>query len=347
MGQKNFIKFLDSCNIDSTKYISELHLKDLDNLNIKIVCIDFSQIIHSCKSNIKKIIDYYQKLTDCNLKPIFVFDGKPPKEKKKILIKRKKDKENNIKKISDFKKQLEVVQSNEKLSDIQKLEKKKIINNDIKKLTKRIFSIKPKHIDEIKKVFNLLQIPYIHMENYEADLVCAALIKNKIADACISDDYDLMAYGCPFIIRKMYKKRATLINLNKLCEILSITNEQLRYLMIFNGCDFSRSLSNINISYLHTLMKRQKSVSEILKMVEQEDYNYLDAYNIFSELITINKETDIMFYDKLGCSLRNIDSLDKEKYFSNLILDDEMFTKDYKHFLSKYIDSINMAQPLF
>ena len=31
-------------------------------------------------------------------------------------------------------------------------------------------------------------------------------------------------------------------------------------------------------------------------MVEQEDYNYLDAYNIFSELITINKETDIMFY---------------------------------------------------
>ena len=81
MGQKNFIKFLDSCNIDSTKYISELHLKDLDNLNIKIVCIDFSQIIHSCKSNIKKIIDYYQKLTDCNLKPIFVFDGKPPKEK--------------------------------------------------------------------------------------------------------------------------------------------------------------------------------------------------------------------------------------------------------------------------
>ena len=48
------------------------------------------------------------------------------------------------------------------------------------------------------------------MENYEADLVCAALIKNKIADACSSDDYDLMAYGCPFIIRKMYK-RATLI----------------------------------------------------------------------------------------------------------------------------------------
>ena len=72
---------------------------------------------------------------------------------------------------------------------------------NIKKHKKRTAKVSKEHIDNIKKLFDLLQYPYIHNTEREADYVCAQLVINNIAFACLSNDFDLITHQCPLVIR--------------------------------------------------------------------------------------------------------------------------------------------------
>jgi len=47
-----------------------------------------------------------------------------------------------------------------------------------------------------------LKVEYI-ISPYEADAQMAYMVKEKIADFAITEDSDLIAYGCPLIITKL------------------------------------------------------------------------------------------------------------------------------------------------
>ena len=90
----------------------------------------------------------YYKINGIN--PIFVFDGKPPVEKKNTLIKRY---ENKLK-IQDRINLLNNIETND-------LEQQNEIGKEIKKLTNQIIYVTKNHLDECKELLNLLNINII------------------------------------------------------------------------------------------------------------------------------------------------------------------------------------------
>lgn len=269
------------------------------------LAIDFSNLYYSIINKSKyitSIINFIEYLDKNNFKPIFVFDGKPPDIKKYTIKKRKKEKDKAQKKVDRFKEELELINSMENdISDEDKLaeiEKDKIqIKSDIIKFSKRTIKLTKKHTKIAQDLFDFLNIPYIHIDK-EADYICANLVKNGIADACLSNDYDLLAFQCPIILRNLniFTHSVEIIFLNDICKMMKIDEDQLTYLNIMNGCDYSHPIQDIKLSYIHSLFMDNIDIVSVLDILGKKSYNYSEAYNLFTEKIVLDN-TNINCYD--------------------------------------------------
>ena len=109
--------------------------------------------------------------------PIYIFDGKPPIEKKECIQERNK----------------KANESKEKLSSATNQQERN-------QLEKSSIRIKKEHIDDLKLLFNFMGVSYFHPEG-EAEAFASELCRIGYVDAVVSEDMDTLAYGCPVLIR--------------------------------------------------------------------------------------------------------------------------------------------------
>jgi 5'-3' exonuclease len=104
---------------------------------------------------------------------------------------------------------------------------------------------------------------------YEADAQLAYLATNGLVDAIISEDSDLLAYGCPRVLFKMDKDgNAKQIQINDLGNCFSpkftnFTHEQFRYVCILSGCDYLASPKNMGIKTAISLLNRHQDIQRV------------------------------------------------------------------------------------
>ncbi|XP_023659550.1 exonuclease 1 isoform X1 [Paramormyrops kingsleyae] len=108
---------------------------------------------------------------------------------------------------------------------------------------------------------------------YEADAQLAFLNKAGIAQAVITEDSDLLAFGCKNVIVKMDKNGNGLEidqkNLGR-CPSLGdmFTEEKFRYMCILSGCDYLPSIYGIGLSKACKLIKMARN-PDILKVIRK------------------------------------------------------------------------------
>ncbi|KAL4641121.1 exonuclease 1 [Arapaima gigas] len=108
---------------------------------------------------------------------------------------------------------------------------------------------------------------------YEADAQLAFLNKAGIAQAVITEDSDLLAFGCKKVILKMDKLGNGLEidqkNLGR-CRSLGdvFTEEKFRYMCILSGCDYLASLYGIGLGKACKLLKIANN-PDILKVIRK------------------------------------------------------------------------------
>lgn len=73
---------------------------------------------------------------------------------------------------------------------------------EAKKYFMRSLQLRSKMIDLLKDILRLLDIEFI-VAPYEADAQIAYLVREGIADFAISEDSDLIAFGCPKLMMKL------------------------------------------------------------------------------------------------------------------------------------------------
>ena len=186
MGIKLLNSFLKSQCSDG---ITEKHMSHFYS---KKIAIDISIYMYRYKSEsqlIEKIylmcciMDYY-KIT-----PIFIFDGKPPEEKRETIISRKQ--ERNTAKDS----LIEIINTLEKhqidLYNYEKKYKKKIEN-----LQRKSIKLTQVEFNKTKQLIEAFGMTYIVAES-EAETLCAELLMKKQVDYCLSEDTDMFAYLSP------------------------------------------------------------------------------------------------------------------------------------------------------
>ena len=264
---------LNTCSSDSIKK------KHLSSFSGKIVAVDASIYMYkftgynALVENMYLLVNTFKQY---NITPIFVFDGKPPPEKKNTIRIRKLDKQAAETKCTELKLEL----SNMSAEDPDRAE----MTIAIEKLKRQFIRINQTAIDTIKQLLQTSGVTYYDAPG-EADQLCAQLVLSKVAWACLSDDMDMFIYGCIRVMRHISLLNHTVIfyNIYGVLRELKMPMNHFREIAVLSGTDYNSS----NVTSLSSTL------------------NY---YNLYKADITINLE----FYDWLVENtdyLKDIDSL--------------------------------------
>lgn len=302
MGIKGLSKFLKS-------YISDtITEKKLSELAGKIIAIDANYFMYkytiSTNDYIHKFRRQYEHLISNQIKVVYVFDGKPPKEKKKVLEKRKEmnkkknidislDKITELKRFFDSKSISYLECSSEadficcKLSEYSIIDG--CISDDMDFLTlgcKRLYRDYYQHSDVIME--------------YNLEKILEQFTKSEFIDICIflGCDYcdrvhDFVNRSLDINVFELFKQYKNLENVWKYLRnndmFLFVDDEKEKLVMEKWGK--TREILNNNIEL------DSKSI-EVISKIDISKYNHFRLDNGFSEKLEITKKDFIDFSKK-------------------------------------------------
>jgi hypothetical protein len=306
MGIRHLNRFFKDNASDAIKFISIAELSD------KKVAIDISIYIYKYASDGNLIENIYLMLAVFryyNVIPIFIFDGKPPAEKKELLIKRREDRKEAE---DEYNKLKNVLITNKNMDEIEKQEL--ISNMDM--LKRKFVHISKIDIENVKKLIRAYGATYYDAPG-EADELCALLaIKGKVW-ACLSEDMDMFVYGCPRVLRylSLLNHTVVLYDMKNILENLSMSQSELREICILSGTDYNS---------LHDDTKNIPTLDATLKQ-----------FNKYRKEKT-NDKTNSAFYDWL------LEKTDYIKDYNMLLKIYDMFDVNKNHYNVKVFENIKI-----
>lgn len=121
---------------------------------------------------------------------------------------------------------------------------------------------------------------------YEADAQMTFLAVSKQVDVVITEDSDLIAFGCPRVIYKMDKFgqgvefRYSMLEKNKDLNLIGFTKQMILEMCILSGCDYLQSLPGMGLKKAHALMKKFKTFDQVIKHLK---YNGIAISPLYEE----------------------------------------------------------------
>ncbi|PVU92111.1 hypothetical protein BB561_004029 [Smittium simulii] len=212
------------------------------------------------------------RMVENGIKPVYVFDGKPPTMKSGELAKRSERR-------AEAQKELTAA---EETGDL----------DSITKFTKRLVKVTPQHNNECKSLLKYMGIPYVEAP-CEAEAQCAALCKAGKVWAAASEDMDTLCFGAPVLLRRLTFSEAKKLpilefHLDKVLDGLELDLKQLIDLGIILGCDYCGTIRNVGPKTGITLLKKHKDLETVIQNLSERqtlppesDFNYVGARELF------------------------------------------------------------------
>ena len=257
--------------------------------------------------------------------PIFVFDGRAPIEKNKLLENR------NIEKIIAEKKYYQIKRKLQTNGDAPYNNK---LSRNMTALKKKFIRIKRQDIINVQNLMDAFGAIYIKAEG-EADEVCAKLVIKRYAYACLSEDMDLFVYGCHRVLRYLSLLNETVViyYLDIILKDLDITFIEFKEICILSGTDYNNNTNNVinlqkTLYYFKLFKKANENIDFYTWLDKTEGYitNIYQLYNIYNMF----KVDDISLKDLKGLKclkcLKGLTGLKglKGQSFNNLMGDINM-----------------------
>ncbi len=299
------IRYLN--NYLRSKCHNSIKVINMADLSGKKIAVDISIYLYKYEADDTLLENMYLMLSIFryyNVIPIFIFDGKPPPEKRELLIKRKEDKKEAQQEYNALK------QSLENNLGYDESEKQDIVNA-MDQLKKQFVNVSKDKIEKIKELIRAYGATYYDAPG-EADELCAMLVVKKIVWACLSEDMDMFVYGCSRVLRyfSLINHSVVLYSMKGILEELDMTHVNFKDICILSGTDYnihantkkSKSKNkNIDITLYDTLKLFQKYKEDIrceeIKNNEITFYNWLqnntDCISDLELLEKINKMFDL------------------------------------------------------
>jgi len=204
---------------------------------------------------------YYRtlKLMEAGIKPVYVFDGKPPEFK--AVGQRRRD-------------------VREEAAREWKLALEKQDYEAAGRYAKRSTSITSEHIDGAKRLLEAMGVPFVQAPS-EGEAMCAHLVKQRTAYCAASQDYDTLLFGATKLVRNLSitgkKKRGNsvvminpeMLTLENLLKNLGISYDQLIMLGILIGTDFNPGgISGLGPKKALLRVKEKKTMEEVFGGLE-------------------------------------------------------------------------------
>ncbi len=294
-----------------------IKLCNLAELSGKKIAVDISIYMYRFVSDNNLIENIYLMLSVFryyNITPIFVFDGKPPPEKRELLQKRKENKQEAEQEYNTLKTTLEI---NKHMDDADKQEI--IYNMDI--LKRKFVSISKNDVENVKNLIRFYGATYYDAPG-EADELCALLtIKEKVW-ACLSEDMDMFVYGCPRVIRylSLLNHTAVIYDVKGILVNLGISQKELREICILSGtdynveCDDERNTLNSTLKYFKMYRKSKSTLGFY-------DWLHENYRTVIKDYVLLQNIYDMFDLSK---NYYNMKSFEKIKIYNGPIMKDEL-----------------------
>ncbi|KAK3914696.1 Flap endonuclease 1 [Frankliniella fusca] len=211
------------------------------------------------------------RLVENGIKPVYVFDGKPPEMKSGELNKRAERREEAQK----------ALQQAEEAGDAE----------NIDKFNRRLVKVTKQHGEQCKELLKLMGIPFIDAP-CEAEAQCAAMVKSGKIYATATEDMDALTFGSSVLLRHMTFSEARKMpiqefHLSRVLEELELSQDEFIDLCILLGCDYCDSIRGIGPKRAIDLIKQHRNIETILKNLDKnkypvsEDWPYKEARRLF------------------------------------------------------------------
>ncbi|KAL8676349.1 MAG: hypothetical protein Q9186_007124 [Xanthomendoza sp. 1 TL-2023] len=214
------------------------------------------------------------RIVDNGIKPLYVFDGAPPKLKSGELAKR-------------FARKAEATEQHEEAKETGTAE-------EVEKFSRRTVKVTREHNNECKKLLTLMGVPYI-VAPTEAEAQCAVLARAGKVYAAASEDMDTLCFDSPILLRHLtfseQRKEPILeIHLDKVLEGLGMERKQFIDLCILLGCDYVDPIPKVGPSSALKLIRDHGTLEAVVEHIKTDpkkrytipdDWPYQDARELF------------------------------------------------------------------
>lgn len=179
------------------------------------------------------------------------------------------------------------------------------IEEEIQRIKRQSVHLTQKDFDDTKKILELLGVPYFQA-TMEAETTCADLCINGKVGAVVSEDTDVLAYGCPTFLTKINTLTDTcvVIDYSNVIESLKITSDQFLDLCIMCGTDYNKNIFKIGPEKAFKLIKQYKNIEDIGKSgIDITCLNHIRGrqlfrdYERFTDKIPYCKPTDFISFN--------------------------------------------------
>jgi len=332
MGIKNLSIILNqkcSCAINE---------RSLTSYSGMVIGIDISiflyKYLYNNDDHIEGLTRFILRLYKNNIVPVFIFDGKPPKEKSDVLLERREKREFLIakKNILEYCIKKDTNQTNESydsfrinLINLAKNQKNDYIiteeeikdyytkniddlKADLEKVTKKIIRVSSSHIESAKKLFDLFGVSYI-VSPTDAECLLAVLCKENYVDACISEDMDILANGGDLFLRNFNADKNFVDEycLEGILNTLELTNDQFIDMCILCGSDYTDKINGMGPITALKMIKKYNNLENVIeqfninkKFEVPNKFDYNKARSLFKNPIDISLVKDMKNMIKIG-----------------------------------------------
>lgn len=198
------------------------------------------------------------RMVDNGIKPLYVFDGAPPKLKSGELARR-------------YQRKQEALEGLEEARETGTAE-------DVEKFSRRTVRVTREHNEECQRLLKLMGIPYI-IAPTEAEAQCAVLARAGKVFAAASEDMDTLCFDSPILLRHLTfseqrKEPIQEIHVDKVLEGLDMERKQFVDLCILLGCDYLDPIPKVGPSTALKLIREHGSLEKIVEKMRKGDLKY-------------------------------------------------------------------------
>ncbi|MCQ6961699.1 flap endonuclease-1 [Methanolobus chelungpuianus] len=266
---------------------------ELSDLSSKVIAIDayntlyqFLSIIRqrdgtplkdskgNVTSHLSGLLYRMSSLMEAGIKPVFVFDGKPPEMKSSTIEKRVEARENA------------------KIKWTQAQEAG--LAEEAYKYAQASSRVDATIVEDSRKLLDAMGIPFVDAPS-EGEAQAAYMVSRGDADYTGSQDYDSLLFGAPRVVRnltvsgkrKVPRKnlyvdvKPEIMQLEETLNGLGISREQLIDIALCVGTDYNPGLANIGPKKALKLVKEHGGIKEVLARTGNEIPGLADIKEFF------------------------------------------------------------------
>ncbi|KAH7886997.1 exodeoxyribonuclease 1 [Phlebopus sp. FC_14] len=279
MGISGLLPLLKSIQINQ-------HLSDFAGQTLAVdAYVWLHRGVYACATDLAtgkkttKYVDYamhrVRLLRHHKIQPYIVFDGGPLPAKKETERERNQRREENLSRAKALAAQGKHSQARE--------------------FYVKCVDVTPQMAYQLIKALRAENVPYV-VAPYEADAQMAYLERIGLVDGIITEDSDLLVFGCRKVLFKLDSVSSTIVSIKREdfgslsaneggISLFGWTDAQFRAMAILSGCDYLASIPGVGLKTAWSLLRKHRTVDQVIRTLRLEGkksvpQGYLEAYRL-------------------------------------------------------------------